>query len=117
MVPEMWSTTDRTFCHVWLFFAFYPPNNLENQNFEIMKKTPGDIIFLHMCTKGDIKMLYGSHDMECNRHNFLFFWPIFCPFTLVSWSYFILWVLNSMIFAIFDYFVPAKHFKTRKSQN
>ena len=72
------------------FFPFYPLKNLENQNFEIMKKTRGDIIFLHMCTKGDNQMIFGSQDMECNRQ------AIFCPFTLVSWSYFILWLLNSM---------------------
>ena len=28
---------------------FYPPNNLKNQNFEEMKKLPGDIIILHRC--------------------------------------------------------------------
>ena len=60
-----------------------------------MKKTRGDI-FLHMGTKGDNQMIFGSQDMECNRHIFLLFWAIFCPFTLVSWSYFILWLLNSM---------------------
>ena len=32
------------------FLPFYPPNNLENQNFEKMTKKPGDIIMLHMCT-------------------------------------------------------------------
>ena len=30
---------------------FSPPNNLENQNFEKMKKKSGDAIILHMCTK------------------------------------------------------------------
>ena len=34
------------------FLPFYPPNNLESQNFEkLKKKTPGDIIILHKCTK------------------------------------------------------------------
>ena len=32
------------------FLPFYPPNNPENQNFEKIKKTPGDIILLHKCT-------------------------------------------------------------------
>ena len=27
-----------------LFFALYPPNSPKSQNFEKMKKTPGDII-------------------------------------------------------------------------
>ena len=32
------------------FLPFYLPNNLENQNFGKMKKMPGYIILLHMCT-------------------------------------------------------------------
>ena len=39
---------------------FYPHNNPENQNFETMKKTPGDIIILHMCTINNNPMMYGS---------------------------------------------------------
>ena len=33
------------------FLLFYPTNNPENQNFEKIKKTPGDIIVLLTCTK------------------------------------------------------------------
>ena len=55
---------------------FYPSNNPENQSFEKMKKMPGDIIILDMCTINDDHMMYGSWDMECDRQNFL---P--CPFT------------------------------------
>ena len=33
--------------HFGLFFALLP----KNQNFKKMKKTPGDIMILHMCTK------------------------------------------------------------------
>ena len=41
----------------------------ENQNFEKMKKkTPEDIIILQMCTINDSHRMYGSCDMECNRH-------------------------------------------------
>ena len=32
------------------FLAFYAPNNPKNQNFEKIKKVPGDIIMLHMFT-------------------------------------------------------------------
>ena len=50
------------------FFALLPqPQPLpppltapENQNFEKMKKTPGDIITLHKCTKNYDQMMYGS---------------------------------------------------------
>ena len=42
------------------FFALLLLNNPENQNFEKMKETPGDIITLHKCTKNDNNMMYGS---------------------------------------------------------
>ena len=60
MVPEIWSTTDRIFCHFGPFFALLPHNNPENQNFEKMKKIPGDIIILQMFTLYDNHMMYGS---------------------------------------------------------
>ena len=49
MVPEIASMTDRIFCHFRPFFALYTPNNPKNQNFEKIKKMPGDIIILHKC--------------------------------------------------------------------
>ena len=42
------------------FLPFDLPNTLKNQNFEEMKKTPGDIIILHLCTINDNHMMYGS---------------------------------------------------------
>ena len=60
MVPEISSTIDRMFCHFRLFFAFYPPNNPENQNFEKMKKPPGGIIILNMSTTNENHMMYDS---------------------------------------------------------
>ena len=51
MVPEIFSATDKMFCHFGPIFVLLPPNNPENQNFGKMKKTHGDIITLHMCTK------------------------------------------------------------------
>ena len=59
VVPELWSAMDRIFCHFGPFFTLLPPNNLKNQNFAKMKKTPGDII-LHMCTINDNHLMYGS---------------------------------------------------------
>ena len=52
------------------FLPFYPPHNPENQNLEKMKKVPGDIIILQMCTINDNQIMYGSYsswDMECGR--------------------------------------------------
>ena len=64
------------------FLLFYPPNNPKNQNFEKMKKTPGDIIILHMCTKNYDQMMYSSWDMVHDRCNCYFsFWAVCCPFT------------------------------------
>ena len=68
------------------FLPFYtpssPPNNPETQNFEKMKKTPGDIIILHKCTKNHDHRLYCSWDMACDGCNCYFsFWAILFPFT------------------------------------
>ena len=51
------------------FLPFHHFDNLENQNLTL-KKTPGDIIVLHMCTINDNDMMYGSWDMECDRQSF-----------------------------------------------
>ena len=59
MVPDILSATE-LFVIFGHFLPFYPLNNPKNQNFEKMKKTPGDIIILHMCTINDNHMMYGS---------------------------------------------------------
>ena len=63
------------------FLPFHPPNNLKNQNFEKMKKTPWDILISHMCTINDNHKMYGFSDMEREGQNLLSFWTVFCPFT------------------------------------
>ena len=45
---------------------------------KILKKKPGDIITLHLCTRNDKHMMYGSLDTRCNEQSFL--WTIFFPF-------------------------------------
>ena len=60
MVLEIWSATDRIFCHFGPFYALLPPNNPKNQNFEKMKETPADIIILHKYSVNDNYMMYGS---------------------------------------------------------
>ena len=42
------------------FLPFDPPNNPKNQNFEKIKKTPGDIIILHLPTTNADHMMYSS---------------------------------------------------------
>ena len=81
MLPEIWSVTDRIFCHFGTFFALFPPNNPKNKTFQKMKKIPGGIITLHKCAKNHDHMLYGSWDMVHNGCKCYFsFWAIFCPF-------------------------------------
>ena len=50
MVPEIWSVTNKIFCHSGLLFVLLPPMDPENQNFEKINKTLEDIIILQMCT-------------------------------------------------------------------
>ena len=69
------------------FFPFYPPNNRKNQNFEKIKKIPGDIIILHKCTINNNHMMNDSWDMEHDRQKFLSFWTNLCPFTFqTTWK-------------------------------
>ena len=59
------------------FLLFYPTMDLENQNFEKIKKALEDIIILQIFTINDSHMIYGFSDMECNRS----FLTIFYTFT------------------------------------
>ena len=57
---------------VWSLGSFCPFNPLTTWKFKIlkkMKKPPGDIIVLWLCTTNVDHMMYSSWDMEC-----------FCPF-------------------------------------
>ena len=62
MVPEILNATE-FFVILRYFLSFYLSNNLNNQNFENMKKTkkkPGDIIILHLYTTNENHTMYGS---------------------------------------------------------
>ena len=48
------------------------------------KKKHGDIIILQKCTINDNHMIYGSWVMKHDTQNFLPFWTVFCPFTLLT---------------------------------
>ena len=56
-------------------FLRYQPRQTEI--FQKKKKTPGDIIILHMSTINKNHMMYDSWDMERNRQNFFWFGPFF----------------------------------------
>ena len=76
-----WDMKWDNFLSSWAIFALLSPNNLENQNFEKMKKASGDVIILHKCNKTHNHIMYASWNMEWDRHDFLSFRVIFCPFT------------------------------------
>ena len=64
------------------FLPFYPSNNLKNQNFEKLKKTPGYIIILRRCTINDNHMMYGPWDIKWTDKifcHFVPFLPIYPP--------------------------------------
>ena len=63
--------------------SFWPFTLLTTQKIKIMK-TAGDIIILQMCTINENHMMYGSWDMEHDRHNFLSFQAIFLSFYLTD---------------------------------
>ena len=63
----------------WVIFCpFIPLANQKIKIFKKWKKTPGDIIILHLSTTNDNHMMYGSRDMAFNRQNLFWFWTIFC---------------------------------------
>ena len=68
-------------CHFGSFFAILlSPTTcplLTTQKIKILKKwkkTPANIIILHMCTRNDNHMIYGSWDMEHNRKSYILRW-------------------------------------------
>ena len=71
------------FCHLGPFLLFYGCNSPKNENIKKIKKTPGDIIILHQCTKNHNHKLYCFWDMAHGRCNVCYFsfWTIFCCFT------------------------------------
>ena len=61
MVPEIWSATDN-FLSFWTVCCPFTPRSmdLENQNFEKVKKTLENIIILQVCTINNNHTIYGS---------------------------------------------------------
>ena len=72
----------QTLLSFWAIFCpFTPLTTPKNQNFEKIKKNPGDIIILNKSNKNYDHMLYRSWDTVHDRCNFHFlFWAAFCPF-------------------------------------
>ena len=77
------------------FLPFYHPKNLINQNFETLKKTPGDIIILHMCTMTTIwymapEILSQTHPQRILHWGWGWYWVWWTDFFLSLWTIFAL---------------------------
>ena len=79
------------FSTFWAISCPFSPLKTGKIKILTLKKTPGDIIILHICTTNDNHMMHSSWDIEHDRHNVLSFWTVFCPFTP-------LWTQNITIF-------------------
>ena len=98
MVSDIWSPTDRLFCHSGPAFALLSHYGPAKSKFLKKWKTPEDFIILqmftindsrmimknitlHKCAINDNHMMYGSWDMKHDRQKFLSLRTVFCPFT------------------------------------
>ena len=75
-----WNERRDTYFFVILgqFLSFHPSDNPGNQNFEKLKKIPGDVIILHMWTINENQMMHGYWNMERSRFFFFFFFIFDC---------------------------------------
>ena len=69
------------FLTFWAIFCLFSPLTTWQTKILTLKKTPGEIIILHICTINDNHEIYGSWDKEYDWHAFLSFWTVFCPST------------------------------------
>ena len=100
---------DRAFCHFGpCFFSLWPSYQPVKSKLSKMKKTPGDIIILHLCHTNDDYMLYGSWDMEQDRQIFLSFCVIFCPFDSENQNF------EKMTKNTWTFFALLPHYWTQK---
>ena len=82
MVPEIRSEQTEFFVALGHFCPITPLTARKSKLKKKMKKSPGDVIILHKCTKNHDRILHFSCDTERDRCNCYFsFWAIFCPFT------------------------------------
>ena len=84
MVPEIWSATDRMFCHFGPFLPFYTIKQPKNSNFWKHEKRLEISSFYISVTKIMI-ICYTVPDMAHDGCDCYFsFWAIFCPLTLLT---------------------------------
>ena len=80
-VPEIRSETDSFFLSFWAIFCHFRILTTWKIKILTLKKTPGNIVILHISAINDNHMMYNSWDMERDGHSILSFWTVFCPFT------------------------------------
>ena len=56
---------DKIFLSIWAIFSAPLPNNTENQNFEKLKKSSGEVTILNLWNKKHDQIMYAYSDMEC----------------------------------------------------
>ena len=74
-------------CYIsfWIIFSPFTPRTAQkNQNFEKIKKTPADMITLHISPINYYQMMYASWDVVINTYNYFSFGTIFFSFTLLT---------------------------------
>ena len=82
MIPEIWSATNRMFCHFGLLFALYPLSSQKNENFKNLNKKGLEISTFYTCIPKIMIICYTVPEIWCDGCNCYFsFWDIFCPFT------------------------------------
>ena len=81
-----WAWQTEFFVILDYFLPFYLPNNPKYQNFGKIKKTPGGIIILHMCTINDNHMMYGSWDIERDKQFFVILDNFLPIYLLKTWK-------------------------------
>ena len=81
MIPEIWSATDRIYCHFGPFFTLLPPLTTPKiKIFNNWKKTPGDILTFNICNINENHMMHSSWDMKRDGQKFFVIFDCFLPF-------------------------------------
>ena len=75
--PEIWTVSNRTFCHSGPFFSLLPPCGPRRSKFCINEQ----LTWRYYHIPNVYHMMYSSWDMKSDRQNVLSFWTVFWRFT------------------------------------
>ena len=65
MIPEIWSATNRMFCHFGLLFALYPLSSQKNENFKNLNKKGLEILTFYTCMPKIMIICYTVPEIWC----------------------------------------------------